>query len=107
MEMERKKEERASMAGTRDPGQDMETPSVAPPQKAEIPWLTALRILGLAHPHFREKRATGLGQLIMKYQKGECKITRMEASLGSALGYRVQVLGSGITIMDKDVKPLF
>jgi hypothetical protein len=106
MERGKKKDGHAAIVGTRDPGHEMEMPSVALPQRDEIPWLTALGILEVAHPYFREKRGTGFGQLIMKYQSGECKITRMEASLGAAISYRVQVLGSGVTIMEKDVRQL-
>jgi hypothetical protein len=65
-----------------------------------IDWLTALRILGLAFPHFQEKRGMGFGQIIMKYQSGECRITQLETDPPSPDTYRVQIMGSGITIMD-------
>lgn len=80
----------------------METLSTAPALDLEIPWLTALRILEVAHVHFQEKRGIGFGELIFKYQKGECKITRVETVQGTTDCYRVQIMGSGITIMDKD-----
>jgi hypothetical protein len=83
----------------------MKNDMVAPSQRVEIPWLIALGILELALPHFREKRGIRFGQLIMKYQNGECKITRTEPS-GFAGSFRVQVMGSGITIMERDVKHL-
>jgi hypothetical protein len=69
----------------------------------EIPWLTALRILGLAHPHFQAKRGIGFGKLIMKYQAGEVKITRLQGEPTAPPGtYLVQVAGSSVTVVDKE-----
>jgi hypothetical protein len=67
---------------------------------AAIPWLTALRVLELAHPHFHQKRGFGFGQLILKYQSGECKISRLDTVPPSANTFRVQILGSAVTVKD-------
>jgi hypothetical protein len=105
-----KKEERVPAAAGYRPKQDVKmargTGGDDFPHGPEIPWLVALGILELAYPYFREKRGVGFGQLIMKYQNGECKITRIEASPGSEESYRVQVMSSVVTIMGKDVKHL-
>jgi hypothetical protein len=71
------------------------------PENGPVEWLTALRILGLAYPHFRAKRGMGLGQMILKYQSGECKIIRVNTDPPTMNTYRVQILGSGITVEDK------
>jgi hypothetical protein len=64
----------------------------------EIEWLEALAVLERAYPYFKEKRAIGFGRLIMMYQAGECKITRIQADGQQAPSFRVQVHGSGINI---------
>jgi hypothetical protein len=71
-------------------------------EQDSIPWLTALRILGLAHPHFQAKRGIGFGKLIMKYQAGECRITRVEGDQADPFTYQVWVGAHSITVKDKE-----
>jgi hypothetical protein len=66
-------------------------------QNQTIPWLTALRVLGMAHPYFKEKRGLGMGHLILKYQSGDCKITALEDDK-----FKVQYLGSFIIVKDRN-----
>jgi hypothetical protein len=68
----------------------------------DMPWLTALSILEKAHSHFKEKRGIGFGKLILMYQSGECKIIPTDQVTPNTSTYRVQIMGSGITVTNPD-----